>query len=225
MPTDPLEHYRASAAVPGATPWRQAPFVVVDLETTGLNARRHEIISFAAVPIVHARVQPGLVTALLVRPERPSDAAATRIHGLRPADLASAPSLGEALPTIAAALAGRVLVAHAAWIERTFLVPALATEGLKLRGPVLDTMALGRHVLRLRGLPPSQASELSDLARMLGLPVHRPHHADGDALTTAQVFLAIATALEAEGGVTVGRLAAIARRPTRTGWMNLRRWR
>ena len=48
---------------------------------------------------------------------------------------------------------------------------------------------------------------LSDLARSLGLPVHRPHHADGDALTTAQAFIALATHLEAfESPPTVGSL-------------------
>ena len=48
---------------------------------------------------------------------------------------------------------------------------------------------------------------LSDAARDLGLPVHRPHHADGDALTTAQLFLALATRLDAREPQTVGSLA------------------
>ena len=57
-------------------------------------------------------------------------------------------------------------------------------------------------------LPPA-ASEpvgLSDLARSLGLPVHRPHHADGDALTTAQVFIALATHLDSVQAQTIGTL-------------------
>jgi DNA polymerase-3 subunit epsilon len=48
---------------------------------------------------------------------------------------------------------------------------------------------------------------LSHAARELGLPVHRPHHADGDALTTAQLFLALATRLNAREAQTVGSLA------------------
>ena len=44
------------------------------------------------------------------------------------------------------------------------------------------------------------------MARDLGLPVHRPHHADGDALTTAQAFIALATHLEAFGPQTLRSL-------------------
>ncbi len=59
---------------------------------------------------------------------------------------------------------------------------------------------------------------LGDIAAALGLPAHRPHVAEGDALTTAQVFLALATHLEAHGRVTVrtltgARLAAARPRP------------
>jgi DNA polymerase III epsilon subunit-like protein len=44
------------------------------------------------------------------------------------------------------------------------------------------------------------------MVRSLGLPVHRPHHADGDALTTAQAFIALATHLEVFKPQTVGSL-------------------
>jgi DNA polymerase III subunit epsilon len=37
--------------------------------------------------------------------------------------------------------------------------------------------------------------------------VHRPHRAAGDALTTAQAFIALATHLESHGRQTVGSLA------------------
>jgi len=49
---------------------------------------------------------------------------------------------------------------------------------------------------------------LAGLATALGLPSHRPHEASGDALTTAQVFVALATLLEGAGPETVATLAA-----------------
>ena len=42
------------------------------------------------------------------------------------------------------ALTGRLLVAHAAFVERGFLEPALATRGVRLRGEIADTRQLGR---------------------------------------------------------------------------------
>jgi DNA polymerase III epsilon subunit-like protein len=41
--------------------------------------------------------------------------------------------------------------------------------------------------------------QLQQITEALGLPSHHPHQALGDALTTAQVFLALATRLEALG--------------------------
>jgi len=49
--------YDEAAIAPAETPWREAAYAVVDLETTGLDPKEDEIISFAAVPI-DAGVRP-----------------------------------------------------------------------------------------------------------------------------------------------------------------------
>ena len=88
-----------------------------------------EIISIAVVPIDGGRVRPGDALYSLVRPERPPTAESIRIHGIRPADLEVAPRLDEILDDVLQALTGRLLVAHAAFVERGFLEPVLATQG------------------------------------------------------------------------------------------------
>ncbi len=200
----------------GATPWRRAPWCAVDLELTGLDAGRDEIVSFAAIPILEGRVHLAGAVSGLVRPGRAVPASSIRIHGLRDADLAAAAPLEEAIDPLLAAMTGRVLVAHVAAVERAFLGPALRRLGVRLRSAVADTSVLGRLWLWERdGRRPADMS-LSDLARALGLPVHAEHDALGDALTTAQVFIAAATHLDARDTETVrtltradGRLAAM----------------
>ncbi|HTU28875.1 MAG TPA: 3'-5' exonuclease [Solirubrobacteraceae bacterium] len=187
--------------------WRAAQLVVVDLETTGLDPRVDEVISFAAIPVREGRVRPAELVSTLVRPRHPPPAEGIRIHGLRESDLREEPTLGERIELIAAALAGSVLVAHCAWIETRFLGEALAEHGRSLEGPVIDTMALGGAVLARRGIACPESPSLDFLARALGLPVHRPHHADGDALTTAQVFIALASLFDREREPTIGELA------------------
>jgi DNA polymerase-3 subunit epsilon len=135
------------------------------------------------------------------------EAETIRIHGLRSADLVDAPPLSAVLDELVEALTGRVLVAHVAEIERGFLGAAFELHGLRLVNPVVDTAALAAELFRRRREPVPETTALSSLARALGLPVHRPHHADGDALTTAQVFLALATHLDALEPQTVGSLA------------------
>ena len=64
---------------------------------------------------------------------------------------------------------------------------------------MVDTALLWRLLCIDRGEGDPGTTALSDVASGLGLPVHRQHEAEGDALTTAQVFLALATHLEAHG--------------------------
>lgn len=201
--------YRRAKPPAPKTPWREARYVAVDLETTGLDPRRDEIVSYAAIPVDDARLIVGEAKTTLVRPRQMPPPETIRIHGLRRGDLADAPPLTEVLDLILASLTGRVLVAHAAWVERGFLATALRPAGVGLAKPVLDTAALAGHVLGPRARPEGRALPLAEAATALGLPVHRPHVAEGDALTTAQVFLALATRLDRAQTQTIGSLARL----------------
>ena len=112
------------------------------------------------------------------------------MHGIRAADLAAAPPLDVAIDPLLAVMAGRVPVVHVAAVERGFLGPALRRQGLRLRRPMIDTSVLGLVWLHERdGHGPRRVS-LETSPRRSACPSHHPHDALGDALTTAQVFLA-----------------------------------
>jgi DNA polymerase-3 subunit epsilon len=210
-----IRAYLRASLPAGTSPWREVSFSVVDLETTGLDPSSDEIISFATVTVSGGRVSVADARYELVRPRRMPDADTIRIHGLREADLGGAPPLAELLDGLLEALTGRAIVAHVAAVERSFLTAALAEHRLPLRNPMVDTAALalelGKHRRdpSLRGAPIG----LSDLANSLRLPVHRPHHADGDALTTAQAFIVLATHLDAIEPQTLGSLQRLRYRP------------
>jgi DNA polymerase III subunit epsilon len=187
--------------------WRAAGFVAVDVETTGLDPRRDEIVSFAAVPVEEGRVLASEAVRGLVRPSTPPPGSSVEIHGLRAADLEAAPPAEEALAPLVAVLTGRIPVAHGAWVERSFLGPRLRPLGFRLPRRILDTALLWRALCIQRGDGDPGWCTLSAVAGGLGLPVHRSHDAEGDALTTAQAFLALATHLETGGQGSVGALA------------------
>jgi DNA polymerase-3 subunit epsilon len=180
---------------------------VVDVETTGLDPRTDEVISFAAVRVDAGRVVAGDAVAGLVRPASSPSASSVEIHGLRASDLAAAPSGPEALAPLVTALQGRVPVVHVAWVERAFLTPRLRPLGYAMPRRVVDTALLWRVLCMVRGDGDPGYCALETVAAGLGLPSHRPHEAEGDALTTAQAFLALATHLDAHRPATVGRLA------------------
>lgn len=177
------------------TPWREAEFCVLDLETTGLDLRRDEIVSYGAAIVRHARIPCGDVVYRQVRPARPVSASAVTVHGLRAADLAEAPPLDDVLDELIGLLNGRVPVAHAAWVERAFLDRALRGRGRRLGRMVIDTAALLRAA-RLADSESGREPNLEAAAQRLGLPVHTPHHALGDAFTTAELLLLLATRME-----------------------------
>jgi DNA polymerase-3 subunit epsilon len=204
--------YRDASLPPGRTPWQAARYCAVDLELTGLDARRDEIVSFAAIPVEDGRVRLAGAVEGLVRPERTMAEESIRVHGIRPADLADAPVLDVAIDPLLAALAGSVPVAHVADVERAFLRRALRRQGLRLRRPFVDTSVLGAVWLSERDGAVPRTMALGELAETLGLPAHRPHEATGDALTTAQVFLALAVHLSASPPETVRSLVTAHRR-------------
>jgi DNA polymerase-3 subunit epsilon len=201
------ERYADARLPPEDTHWRDAAYCVVDIETTGLDLQRDEIISYAAIPIDQARIQVGAAIEGLARPHRLPERETIVVHGILPSDLRDAPAAEEAAERLQEALTGRIMVAHSAWVERGFLKRVFRRTGVRFREPVIDTHDVGRLALFLRSnrLPP--AISLTTLATALGLPVHRPHHAMGDALTTAQVFLAAASILDAVDRESVATLA------------------
>jgi DNA polymerase III subunit epsilon len=184
--------------------WREARFIAIDVETTGLDPQLDEVISFAGIPIASARIVAPEAVHGLVRPRAASTDASFKIHGLRDRDLAEAPQAPEALAPLQALMPGRIPVVHAQWVERTFLRKA----GCPLPRRIVDTALLWRLLSIERGDGDPGTCSLSAIAGVLGLPAHRPHTAEGDTLTAAQVFLAMATHLEARGRGTVRALTS-----------------
>ena len=201
----------AAATVRLDQAWRSARYCAVDLETTGLDLRRDMIISFGSVGIDGGRVIAGSSIYRLVGGTAHVSPTAIAVHSLRPADLADAPPWEDSVDLLLKALTGRVLVAHAAWVESAFLRRAFRLRRVPPPRTVIDTAALARSA-GLAAVSASAEPSLELLARDLGLPGHEPHHALGDALTTAEVFLALSTRLDTGAPQTVGSLVSASRR-------------
>ncbi len=188
---------KASRAPTGravARSWRDDDLWAVDLELTGLDLRRDQIISYGAVPIRHGRIHLADALYGLVGITEPVPPRSSRIHGIRTQDLESAPALDHAVAELHSNIGPSPIVAHCAVIERTLLRSAYRRCGRTLSNEFVDTAVLAQAAIDERFDGGSIALEYA--AHALGVPVHRPHHALGDAVTTAHVLLALATRLE-----------------------------
>jgi DNA polymerase-3 subunit epsilon len=192
--------------------WRDARLLCVDVELTGLDPSTDEMIAFGAVPVEHGRIRAGGAIEGMVAPSAQRHGGAEEIHGILPRDLEGAPPIEQALVPLAAAIAGTIPIAHAAWVERAFLGPALRRAGGRLPRRIIDTAMLWRLLRIVRDNADPGYRPLREITDALGLPSHHPHQALGDALTTAQVFLALATQLEALGHGTLRDLTHADRR-------------
>jgi DNA polymerase III subunit epsilon len=216
---EPVRRHLSTPKPPGHLPWRQATYTVLDLETTGLDPARDAIVAVGGLRVIGGRAAVATAFRLLARPDREVPADAIRIHGLLPGELAAAPPLAELLTTILGRTVEDVLVVHVAEVDHAFLEAAMRRSwGCPLNAIVLDTArmaaALNRRLQLARplGRRPGTSLRLADLARAHGLPVHPEHDPLHDALTTAQLFLALATRLERHGRGTLGALRRVAGR-------------
>lgn len=186
-------------------PWRDVEYCVLDFETTGLDLRRDEIVSYGLVLVRAGRVQCASARYGLVQPGRRVSVPAIRVHGLRENDLQLAPPLADVLAAdLVPNLRGRVLVAHAAWLESALLRRALQPLHLRPHAAVVDTARLAIRA-ELAGPDTGFEPSLEWLAGQVRICVHQPHHALGDALTTGETFLAVASMLERRHPAETGR--------------------
>ena len=194
-------------------PWVEAEFASLDFETTGLDPDRDAVVSFGVVPVRHGRVILAESEYREVAPEAPLTARSIVVHGLRPLDLRGAPALHEVIPDLRASLQGRYLLAWSADVEAGFLSRAFGGSRRWWRWRIVDVLLLAQIADRLEGRAARPGDyNLTKAAGRFGTPVHAPHHALDDALTTAQLFLVLATKLSTKGYGTRARLLKAGRR-------------
>ena len=191
-------------------PWRSYQFCSVDVEATGLDLRNDEVVSIGAVTITDGRFKGVDNFYEEIVPSKSPSRSAVEIHGLRGIDLESARPADQVIPELIGYIGSKYLIAHASWVEKAFLSDRMKRYGYKYPKKVVDTAALARfagYAEKESGHEPS----LEFLARQLNLPVYTPHHALGDAMTTAAVFLALATRIEQELYAKNGQMLTLSR--------------
>jgi DNA polymerase III subunit epsilon len=178
--------------VRGGTPWRLAPYVSLDFETTGLRYDADHVISYGVVPIDRGRISVGRSRHELVRPPTSPSPRSQTVHLLRPTDLADAPPMSVASVPFRAELDGRLILAWFAEVEIAFLRGIYGGSERWWRRRVIDVRDLA---IAVDEAPSKARAErgygLGQTAERFGVPVTSPHDALDDALVTAQLFLVL----------------------------------
>ncbi|WP_125777358.1 DEDD exonuclease domain-containing protein [Antribacter gilvus] len=169
------------------TPLRDVTFVVVDLETTGTNAKEGGITEIGAVKVRGGEVLGEFQS--LVNPGQPVPAFVARLTGITTAMVSTAPGIELVLPSFLEFAHGSVLVAHNAPFDVGFLRTACDRLGYPWPGfGVVDTVTLARRVVTRDEAPNHKLSTLAMLFRATVTPEHR---ALADARATVDVLHAL----------------------------------
>lgn len=167
------------------------PLIAIDLEMTGLNSKQDQIVSIAVVPIIHGQIQLNQAQQRLLKITGSVGQSAT-IHGLRDTDLNTALSLEEAINWLLEEIHGKIIIAHHAPLDLSFIQVAIAkifNEKCKLFA--IDTLQIERQRLLRQHQHIQQGQLRLGAAReRYNLPVYNAHNALIDAIACAELFLA-----------------------------------
>jgi len=158
-------------------------YAVIDVETSGLRASRHDRIIEIAVVHLDERGRVQRDWCSLINPER--DLGPQPIHGISADEAGRAPTFAQLAGQVSALLRGRMLVAHNLALDTLFLAAEFRHLGLTVPLDAqhgLCTMQLAPHFL------PSAGRSLIDCRRAAGLPDHRAYSALHDAHAAAELL-------------------------------------
>jgi len=171
----------------GVCSLREQRWVVLDLETSGLNPSRDQVLSIGAVAIEDGAIDfSQQFERTLHRPTQKTNASVL-IHGLGPSALAAGCDPAEALLDLLEFIgASPVLAFHAPFDQRMLARALKQSLGYRLQQHFLDVAELAPMlnpdtVLREAGL--------DDWVARFDLHIEERHHASADAQVTAELAL------------------------------------
>ena len=165
--------------------------VSVDCETTGLNPRKDDIVSIAAIRIKGKRILTSEAFRASVKPKAKMAAAAIKVHQIRKSEAEQGWDIDDILPGFLKFVGSRPLVGY--WID--FDVKMLNKDvhnfiNIRLPNERIDVCDL-YYERKYGNAPPGTKLDLrfASILKDLSLPPLQAHDAFNDALSTAEMYV------------------------------------
>lgn len=157
-------------------------YVILDIETTGLEPASREIIEIGAIKTEGTEAKDVFTT--LIKPLSPIPPEIERLTGISQDMVEGKPSVKEALKDLLDFAHDSVIVAHNSDFDLGFIKHHLLKELKKeLPNRIACTVKVSRAVV-----PGLQNYKLHTVARHFGIPVENRHRAMGDSEITYHVW-------------------------------------
>jgi DNA polymerase-3 subunit epsilon len=203
-----LAAWRARPAADERLPLAEGRYVVVDVETSGLNPHRDRLLAIGAVPVAGGRLRPGEGFEVVIRSTERVGRDSILIHGIGPQAQAAGTDPVEALMAFLDYIGKDPLVAYHAPFDQVMLERALRqTLGIGLSNPWLDLAWLAPALVPEARLP---RAGLDEWLEHFGLRALVRHRATDDALVTAELLLVLLARARQAGTMTFHGLRTLA---------------
>ena len=167
------------------TMWYDLPLAVFDLETTGFDREKCQIIEIGIVQFLHGEVVN--VYDWLIDPECEIPKDVVELTHIQQSDVDGQPKFAEIAPKVLEAFSGHGIVAYNVGFDRPFLTCKLEQLGMSWpsENPVIDPLVFASHFW------PNQRNKLGMVAERLNVSLEGAHRACNDAEATGRVLYAM----------------------------------
>jgi len=213
---------------PASIPLLSLNAIAFDSETTGLDTSQARMIQIGAVRIRHGKVDSGQTFEALINPGVPIPSESQAIHGISDDDVAGAAAFPEVVGAFDSWREDSVLIGYAAGFDLAMLKREKELAGLEWSAPrTVDV----RYLVNLLG-PNLPDFSLDTIAGWTGVEIEHRHSALGDAIATAQIFVALIPRLRERGIRTLAeleraceRFSEASTREAQIGWLDVQQTR
>ncbi|MBR5011497.1 MAG: PHP domain-containing protein, partial [Clostridia bacterium] len=167
-------------------------FVVFDIETTGLSVHNCAITEIGAVLVKGGEILSEF--NVLTDPEQPIPEDIVTLTGITDDMVKGQMKNGQAVRAFLEFAGGRLLIAHNADFDTSFIRKVCESEGLSFPNPYLDTVSMSRYVN-----PELKKHKLNILCDYFSLGEFNHHRASDDAKMLSAIFYKMVEKLRDEG--------------------------
>lgn len=183
-------------------------FIILDFETTGLDSEEDLILSMGWVEMHNNKIDLATSQHLYINSDSQIKPETAIINHITPQMLSAGVSIHDAMMSFFDAAIGKIVVAHGCVVEESFMNHYLAAQYKISEFPLmwLDTMHLEKALAKAINQDSDLDVTLSGARARYGLPEYQTHNALADAVSTAELLLAIVKRIQPNNSLNVGTL-------------------
>ncbi|GLO62586.1 DNA polymerase III subunit epsilon [Vibrio sp. MACH09] len=183
-------------------------YIVLDFETTGLDSKQDLILSMGWVTISQGKIDLLTAQHIYINDASQINPQTAVINHITPQMLAEGVSIHDAMNTFFQAAKGKIIVAHACAVEANFMNHYLVHSFHLPNAPLIwiDTLCIEKKRAKAINQDDDLDLILSGVRQRYNLPEYNSHNALADAVSTAELLLAINKRLQPNNSTTFGQL-------------------